>query len=275
MTFDGLAGRSIVVTGCAQGIGRAIVLSAAAAEMRVVGMDINAAAGEQTCLLSREAGGDAVFRQCDLSAVRAIAAGFAFAEDILGSIDVLVNNAARVVHVLPEEITEEQWSQMLAVNLTAPAFAAKYAAKSMIATGLGGKIINMSSIAGLAALGRGNFAYSVAKAGLIGMTREQAIEWAGFGIRVNAVAPSQVDTEGFRLLVGNDRIAKGEVLPSAISGIPLGRLAEPSEIVNAVMFLASDNSSFITGETLAVDGGSLALHAGGSMRTSEASAINQ
>jgi NAD(P)-dependent dehydrogenase (short-subunit alcohol dehydrogenase family) len=259
--------RVIVITGAAQGIGRATALAAGAHGMRVVGIDINADGVHETARLVKEAGAEAFAYPCDISDLAALEQTFVSIVSDVGNVDVLVNSATLVIHVEPEKITPDQWNRVMAVALTGSVFAAQFAGRSMIASGRGGSIINLSSIAGLAALGRGNFAYSVAKAALIGVTRELAIEWAGFGIRVNAVAPSQVNTEGFQGLIGNAKVAGGAILSEALPGIPLGRLAEPREIVAAILFLASEDASFISGVTLPVDGGSLALHAGGSLRS--------
>ncbi len=98
------------------------------------------------------------------------------------------------------------------------------------------------------------------------MTRELAVEWANYGIRVNGVAPSQVDTANFRRLIGDPDVAGGNIIPTALRGIPFGRLATTDDIVSVVMFLVSDQAAFVTGVTLPVDGGSMALHAGGSLR---------
>lgn len=261
-----LAGKTIVITGSAQGIGRAVSVAAARSGMRVIGLDVQSEAGESTAQLVREIGAEAWFYPCDVSDTVRLEQIFDSMEIEVGPIDVLVNNAARVTHTAPEDLSAAEWAQIVGVNLTGMIFSAQYAGRSMIRAGKGGSIINLSSIGGIAALGRGNFAYSVTKAGIIGMTHELAAEWAGFHIRVNAVAPSQVHTEGFQLLMDDADIVGGDIASAAVAGIPLGRLAEAEDIASAVLFLAGPGASFITGVTLPVDGGSLALHAGGSLR---------
>lgn len=259
-------GRLLVVTGSAQGIGRATALAAAAAGMRVVGLDIDRVGGEDTARAIAERGGVPWFRRCDVSDQASLEEGFRFVADEAGPIDVFVNSAAVLLHEAPETISRRQWDLVIDVGLSGAVFAAQQAGRSMIGSGRGGVIVNLSSIAGLAAMGRGNLAYSVAKAGLIAATRELAVEWASYGIRVNAIAPSQVDTEGFRDLVRDAGVGDGAFVPRALGGVPLGRLATTDDVVAAILFLTSDAAGFITGITLPVDGGSLALHAGGSLR---------
>jgi NAD(P)-dependent dehydrogenase (short-subunit alcohol dehydrogenase family) len=135
----------------------------------------------------------------------------------------------------------------------------------MLAQGTGGSIVSFSSIAGVSALGRGNFPYSVSKSGIIQMTRELAVEYAGAGIRVNAIAPAQVATESFkRGLLNNPRFMNTTLHQRMLGGIPLNRFLEPEEFVGPAIFLCSAAASAVTGVILPVDGGNLALNAGGS-----------
>ncbi|WP_167132626.1 SDR family NAD(P)-dependent oxidoreductase [Paramicrobacterium chengjingii] len=263
---DAVGGSVIAVTGAGRGIGRAVCLAAAANGYRVVALDIDSSSGEDTALTVRRTGGDAVFYRCDVSQTDEVESVLTRVARDMGAIDVLVNNAALGSHTAPEELSADEWNRVMSVSLSSMVFASRVVGRAMIREGRAGAIVNLSSISGIAALGRGNFAYSIAKAGIIGLTRELAVEWATFGIRVNAIAPSQVNTEGFRALIDNSDVAAGRTLQEALRGIPLGRLAEPEEVAAAVLFLASPAASFITGATLPVDGGSLALHAGGSLR---------
>lgn len=261
--------RVIVITGSGQGIGRATAIAAAREGMRVVGIDINVESGEETARLVRDTHANSWFFACDISDIDALEGVFADIENEVGPVDVLVNCATLVIHVAPEDLDRAQWQRVMDVSLTGSVFAAQFAGRSMIKAGNGGSIVNLTSIAGLAALGRGNFTYSVAKAALVGVTKELAIEWAGFGIRVNAIAPSQVNTEGFRGLIDNENVVGGAILNEALPGIPLGRLAEPGDVVSAILFLAGHAAEFITGVILPVDGGSMALHAGGTLRSNK------
>ncbi|MBI2942375.1 MAG: SDR family oxidoreductase [Chloroflexi bacterium] len=128
----------------------------------------------------------------------------------------------------------------------------------------GGSIINISSIAGSSALGRGNFVYSVTKGGINQLTRELAVEWSPHQIRVNAIQPAQTMTPAGKRMLRSPPMNSGRLRERLLAGIPLGRFGEPEDIAKAAVFLASDAAGFITGHILPVDGGNLALNAGGS-----------
>ena len=149
------------------------------------------------------------------------------------------------------------------MSLTGYFLCAQQAIRRMLAQG-GGSIVNIGSIAGVSALGRGNFPYSVAKAGVGQMTRELAVEYAGQGIRVNAILPAQVLTPSFRQgLLDNPQFSE-KLRQRLLTGIPLNRLLEPEDFVGPAVFLCSDAAAVVTGVLLPVDGGNLALNAGGS-----------
>jgi NAD(P)-dependent dehydrogenase (short-subunit alcohol dehydrogenase family) len=247
MSDRDLAGRVAIVTGAAQGIGAAVAERLRDAGATVVGFDLR--------------GSDVV---CDVGDHTALAAAVAAVADAHGRLDVLVNNAGLGSHTLPHELTADELERVLRVNVGGYFFAAQAAFRAFRN---GGAIVNVSSIAGRSALGRGNFAYSISKAAIEQLTRELAVEWAGVGIRVNAVAPSQVRTPGFAPLLSDSRLDDGDVGPRMLRGIPLGRLAEPAEVAAAVHFLASDAAAFVTGTVLPVDGGNLALNPGGTVGT--------
>jgi NAD(P)-dependent dehydrogenase (short-subunit alcohol dehydrogenase family) len=159
--------------------------------------------------------------------------------------------------VPPEAYPLSLWQATFAVNLTAPFLCSRAASRVMIANG-GGSIINISSIGGISALGGGILAYDVAKSGVIQLTRELAVDWAKYGIRVNSVAPCQFRTRGWATAMEDP--GKAVFVDAVISGIPLGRMGEADEIVGAVLFLASGAASMVTGAILPVDGGNLAAN---------------
>ena len=254
----------VVVNGGANGIGMAISEAFAATGAAVALLDIDAPAATRTVDQITAAGGRAQAWTCDISSEQQVEAAFAEIETKLGYVGVLVNNAGINPRALPLEVDIETWQRVLAVNLTGYFLCARAAGRGMVARGYG-SIVNVSSIAGSTALGRGNFAYSVTKGGVDAMTRELAVEWGRHGVRVNAVAPCQVATAGF---VANEK-ARTQAGDPTVSdyrrGIPMGRAAEPADIAAAVVYLASDAAAMVTGVTLPVDGGNLAFNAGGTL----------
>jgi len=246
-----------VVTGSASGIGRAIVVALAEAGADVVGLDL---AAEEAARVA------AVGLRCDVSSADSVETAFAEVDARLGRVDVLVNNAvAPVPRVYPEELTVGDWQAALDVNLTGYFLCAQAAGRRMIARGEGGAIVNVSSIASMSALGRGNFAYSASKGGVNQLTRELAIEWAPHRIRVNAILPCQTRTPKLQEILDHPNVQAQSVLADILRGIPLGRFGEPEEVAAAALFLVSDAASMITGALLPVDGGNLALNAGGTV----------
>ncbi|MDX6334686.1 MAG: hypothetical protein QOG05_2026 [Streptosporangiaceae bacterium] len=270
-----LAGRHAAVTGAAGGLGRSIARTLAGAGARISVLDINAAGAEQTVSQIREAGGCADSISCDVADAGSIAAAF---DQVAasGPADILVNNAGINPRQASLEVTDETWAHTLAINLTGYFLCARRFAERLIAAGgpgrgaavngavVNGAVVNVSSIGGSTSLGRGNFPYGVSKGGVDQLTRELAVAWAPRGIRVNAVAPCQIATDGLRALSENPS-AEGRLIDTFLRGIPLGRLAEPEEVAAAVAFLASDAAAMITGVILPVDGGNLALNAGGTI----------
>ena len=261
-----LAGRHAVVTGAARGLGESIACLLAGLGARVSALDVDVDCVTATAARITAAGGVAEAFHCDVADGDSIADAFRRLSDI-GPADILVNNAGINLRAPSMDITDEQWARSLAVNLTGYFLCARRFAEQLTpqadAPG-GAAVVNISSIGGSTSLGRGNFSYGVSKAGIEQMTRELAVAWASRGIRVNAVAPCQIATEGLRAL-SRGPSAEGRLLDTFLRGIPLGRLVEADEVAAAVAFLASDAAAMITGVVLPVDGGNLALNAGGTI----------
>ena len=180
-------------------------------------------------------------------------------------IDVLVNAMSGPIdRHSPEVFPLEEWDYTLKADLTSYFLSSKYVAQNMISNSTKGSIINFGSIASMSALGRGSLAYSVAKAGILQLTRETAFAWAPHGIRVNAILPSQFKNSWWESIIESGE--HPELLNRVLTGIPLGRFGEPSEIVGPVVFLASEASVMVTGVILPVDGGNLSMNAGASLK---------
>ena len=259
-----LTGRHAVITGGAGGLGRAVADVFAAAHATITLLDLPAADPEAAAAKLSAAGATAAGRACDVTDPEQVAAAFDWAEATSGPTDILVNNAGINRRGTSLEITEAEWDQTFAVNLKGYYHCARQLAQRLLDRGQPGSIVNVSSIGGVSSLGRGNFSYGITKAGVNQLTRELAVVWGRSGIRVNSVAPCQIATEGLKRL-GERPSEEGQLLDTFLRGIPLGRLVEPSEVAAAVAFLASDAASMITGVVLPVDGGNLALNAGGTI----------
>jgi NAD(P)-dependent dehydrogenase (short-subunit alcohol dehydrogenase family) len=258
-----LKGRSALVTGAAMGLGRGMAAGLAAAGARVVVADRDGKGAADTVDAIREAGGEAVPHTVDMADPAAIDALFAFIESDSGRLDILVNNAGRSTKDAPESVSLTEWELTYRINATAYLLTAQRAFPFMRKAG-GGSIINVSSIAGSAGQGRGSLAYSVSKAAVNQLTRELAVEWGVYGIRVNAILPCQIMTPGLEAYLATP--AGANILERWLDGLPLDRLGEISDLVGPVVFLASPASAMVTGHLLAVDGGNLATNAAATVR---------
>jgi len=262
----GLEGRVALVTGGGAngGIGHAVAVALAHAGADVLVSDIDGTGAAETARGVQALGRRAASVPADLGQPDDVLAMMAALDREFARVDILVNNVGVGHRSRPEALSLEDWRKVVGVNLDGTFLTTREAGRRMIARSAGGSIVSISSIAGSSALGRGNFVYSVTKAGIIQLTRELAVEWAPHRIRVNAIQPAQVMTKAMDRMLSDPRLDPGTLKERFVRGIPLDRIGEPEDIAKAVVFLASDAASFITGHSLPVDGGNLALNAGGS-----------
>jgi NAD(P)-dependent dehydrogenase (short-subunit alcohol dehydrogenase family) len=261
--FD-LTGKVAVVTGAAQGIGKAIAAGLARAGADLVINDIDGPLLLETQPeISNGTGRRVVAVEGNVGNPDEIEHIFTRVDSEIGHVDILINNVGTVKRHRPEDLPLDEWNEVLSIGVTASLLCAQQAGRRMIARGKGGSIVNIMSIAGASALGRGNLSHSMNK-GAVGMlTKELAVEWAKHGIRVNAILPCQVLTEGFQKWLDSPSFDP-ELMNVFLKGIPMNRLATSEDMVGPVVFLASDAAAMVTGVLLPVDGGNLALNAGGS-----------
>lgn len=248
-----VTGQSAIVTGGGDGIGKATCLLLAEAGASVAVLDKD---GEKAGAVAQQIvkdGGAAAAYAVDVTDEPALEAAFADVVARTARLDILVNNAGIAVRAAAMTLTTEDWNRVLGVNLTGMFLCARIAARHMQLLGHGGTIVNTASIMGLSGGLYPNVAYQTTKGGVVNMTRALALEWVEHGIRVNAVAPTYVNTQFIAGL-----IARPEVLATIKAATPMGRLAEPEEIATAILFLASPAAAMITGSILPVDGGFLA-----------------
>ncbi|MEM0313026.1 MAG: 3-oxoacyl-[acyl-carrier-protein] reductase [Candidatus Bathyarchaeia archaeon] len=239
-----LNGRVAVVTGAARGIGRAIALAFAREGTKVVVNDV--ADGSAVVEEIKALGGESIFVKADVTKFQGVKAIFDRALETFERVDILVNNAGIVRDALIHKMSLEDWDAVIDVNLKGAFLCSKMAAECMMKQNYG-RIINISSV--VAQMGNiGQVNYAASKAGLIGLTKALALELAKYGITVNAVSPGFTRTE-MTLKVPE------KILQRFIERIPLRRMAEPEEIANLVVFLASDHAGYITGQVIAINGG--------------------
>lgn len=246
--FD-LQGKTALVTGAARGLGRAIAvaLANAGADVALGLRDVNT--GGELASEIQKLGRKALRLQMDMSKLDQITAAIGQATDHFGRLDILVNNAGIAPENLAENVTEKDFDATLAINLKGTFFASQAAARIMIRQNYG-RIINMSSQAGFAALPTESI-YCMTKAGIVHLTKCLAVEWGKYNINVNAVAPTFIHTPGTEEYLSDPKNRADTVERIAA----LHRIGEPMEVAGAVVFLASDAASLITGHTILIDGG--------------------
>lgn len=246
-----LVGKHALITGGSGGIGREITAEflEQGARVTVIGRDQQHGEEALAELLQRHPKGQCAFYLADVAISEQVHRALSRAQEAFGPIDIGVNNAGIKKDGLLLNMPEEAWDQVITVNLKSVFTVCKSLVRSMIKN-RAGSIINISSIAGLVG-NPGQCNYSAAKAGVIGLTRTLTREIGKRGVRVNAICPGFIDTPMTEFM-------KGDVLNKVLEDIPLGRMGTPNEIARAAVFLASDWASYITGQTLVVDGGLIA-----------------
>jgi len=239
-----------IITGSRRGIGKGIALAFAKEGCKVVVSDyVEDKIGKNTVNEIKKLGSDAIFVKADVSKERDVKNLVDKAVKKFGKLNIMVNNAGIVSFGTADALTEKDWDKVINVNLKGVFFGTKYAAKQMLKQGKGGRIINISSIAGLVGF-PGISAYCASKGGVTEFTREAALDYASKGITVNAINPGVIETDMTKGMIKDKETSK-----NLLENTPLGRFGNPEDIGNAALFLALDESSFITGHNLVVDGG--------------------
>jgi NAD(P)-dependent dehydrogenase (short-subunit alcohol dehydrogenase family) len=247
-----LPGRVALITGGAGGLGRAIAQGLAASGARVAIGDIDTGSAEVAAAEINAQGGTALALPLDVTDARTIQAAVDLLCKEFGRIDILVNSHGLTKRMPSEDLPEAEWDRVIAVNLKGLFLCCQIVGRVMLQQ-RNGSIINLASIGGLVALPM-SAAYCASKGGVVQLTRTLGVEWASRGVRVNAIAPCSVDTP----LVQRVLSAEPEYRSRVIEKIPVGRIAEPNDMVGAALFLASDASVMVTATVLSVDGGYVA-----------------
>lgn len=247
-----LTGKVALITGAGGGQGRAAAVLFAQEGAKVVVADVKVEGGKETARMVKAAGGQAVFHATDVSQAEQVDAAVRLAVDTYGALHIMYNNAA-VLHrkdALVTNLDEDIWDLVLNVNLKGVYLGCKYAVPEIVKAG-GGSIINVSSLAGLIGIGNVH-AYTASKGGVISLTRAIAMAYAAQKVRCNVICPGGVDTPMMAHVFHNPNPKFREM---SEKGHPLGRLGTPEDIAQMALYLASDESSWVTGSVFTIDGG--------------------
>ena len=248
-----LEGKSAIVTGAGNGIGRAIVKLFAQEGARVLVADIEDDAGSAVVDEINQMGGEAVFKHTDISDEASAESAVQAALDAFGTVDILVNNAAVFVFGKVEDVTRDDWERVFGVNVIGPANCVKAVLPVMRANG-GGAIVNLASVSSFIAQPE-FIPYNSSKGAVLQLTRCLAMDLAPDNIRVNAVCPGTIYTRATSVHIDSLGLDHEDALVAFGQDAPMKRVGQPREVANGVLFLASDDASFITGEHLVIDGG--------------------
>jgi NAD(P)-dependent dehydrogenase (short-subunit alcohol dehydrogenase family) len=249
-TNGNLGGKVAFVTGAASGIGRATALAFAREGANVVVADIDRRGNQDTAGMIEDLGGLALAVVCDVTRSEDVQTSLNTTVERFGRLDYAFNNAgAEQRPKLTVDITEEEWDRIITINLRSVFLCLKYEIPLMLQHG-GGAIVNTSSGAGIKVFGRGA-AYAAAKHGVVGLTKDAALDYASSNIRINAICPGIIDTEMMDRFTGSTPEDRDRVIAQE----PIGRMGRPDEIAATVVWLCSDAASFVTGHAMVVDGG--------------------
>ncbi|MFM5886211.1 MAG: glucose 1-dehydrogenase [Novosphingobium sp.] len=249
-----LDGKVAIVTGAGMGMGAATAQVMAGYGAQVIVSDINIGAGEETVAAIRQAGGEAQFVACDVAEEDQVEALVAAAVAAYGRLDCAVNNAAITPDALPiAEADMAVWDRVIRIDLRSVMLCMKYEIRQLLAQGGGGAIVNVGSVSSVRPQ-PANSAYVAAKHGVIGLTKTGSLEYAGQGIRVNAVLPGAIDTPMFRGALEANGFTEDQFAPALSL---FNRIGKPEEVGEASAWLCSDAASYITGHSLAVEAGYL------------------